>query len=68
MEKHEEGRGTNLDPASIVQVQGSEGQDKGNSYRNGKKRMHVIITENSIGLCECRLTGSQGEKGIKMVL
>lgn len=52
MEKHAGDKGTNLDPASIVQAQGSEGQDKGSSYRNGKKRICVIITENSIGPCE----------------
>lgn len=55
MQKHKGGRGTNLDSASIVQAgprQGSEGQDKGSSYRNGKKSMCVIITENSTGLCE----------------
>lgn len=39
MEGHEEGGRISLDIAVIVQVQGSEGQDKGGSCKNGKGRM-----------------------------
>lgn len=36
---HEEGGRISLDIAVLVQVQGSEGQDKGGGYKNGKGRM-----------------------------
>lgn len=48
--------------------QNSEDQDKGGACRNGKERMCIVIKKNFIELCEWRLTGHQGEKGIKMVI
>lgn len=55
MEGHEGGE-ICFNTAVTAQVQSSEGPGKGGGCENGGKRVRVVIKENSVGLCERRLT------------